>query len=278
MTEEKTAGRTRSYRWVQDIPVIQRTEVLVVGGGSSGIAAAVASARNGAQTLLIDRYGFLGGTSTAGLVGPFMTSYSADGKTQVVRGIFQEMVERMVALGGAIDPGQVPAKSPYCAFIELGHAHVTPFHAEALKMAALDLIEEAGVELLLHTSFLDTIMEGEVITGVVVANKGGLGIIEAERFIDTSADADVAARAGVPYQKGRPQDGLMQPATLFFRIGNVDDAAVQAWVEEHERIHPGERLFHCLVQEAREKGEFPVPRQHIGIYRELQPGVWRVNT
>jgi hypothetical protein len=70
----------------------------------------------------------------------------------------------------------------------------------------------------------------------------------------------------------------MQPATLFFTVCNVDDAAVQAWVAEHERIHPGERLFRCLVAEAQAKGEFPVARQHIGLYREPQPGIWRVNT
>src|SRR5687768_1595012 len=114
-----------------DIPEERPADVLVIGGGSSGIAAATSAARCGARMVLVERYGFVGGTSTAGLVGPFMTSYSADGKERVVAGVFQEVVDRMVALGGAIDPSQTQAGSAHAGFIHYGHTHVTPFHAEA---------------------------------------------------------------------------------------------------------------------------------------------------
>src|SRR4051812_9135423 len=105
-----------------DLPVLPEADVLVVGGGSSGIAAATAAARLAVRTVLVERYGFLGGTSTAGMVGPFMTAYSADGKEQIVAGIFQEMVDRMVAIGGAIDPRETRAGSAHSSFIEYGHA------------------------------------------------------------------------------------------------------------------------------------------------------------
>jgi hypothetical protein len=249
-----------------------------VGGGSSGIAAAVAAARTGAAVVLVDRYGFLGGTSTAGMVGPFMTSYSADGSQQLVAGIFQEMVDRMVALGGAVDPSQTEAGSKWASFIKLGHARVTPFQVEALKMAALELVCEAGVKVRFHTSFVDVVCEGERIDAVVIHDKAGLGLLRPRIVVDASADGDVAAKAGVPFEIGRPQDGKMMPVTLFLTIGNVDDARVEAWMREHEKLHPGERLFECIVQAAKTRGEWDLPREYLNLYREPTPGQWRVNT
>jgi flavin-dependent dehydrogenase len=94
-----------------NIPLRATIDVAVIGGGSAGIAAASAAARNGSSTVLVERYGFLGGTSTAGMVGPFMTSYTPDGKRQLVAGIFQEIIDRMVAMGGAIDPSKTEPSS-----------------------------------------------------------------------------------------------------------------------------------------------------------------------
>jgi hypothetical protein len=255
-----------------DVPVIADTDVLVVGGGSSGVAAATAAARNGAATILVERYGFLGGTSTAGMVGPFMTSYSADGRERIVGGLFQEVVDRMVALGGAVDPAGIPAGSPHAAFIDYGHAHVTPFHPEALKLAVLDMVAGAGARIMFHTAFVDVLAGG-----IVVLNKAGLGIVRARVLVDASADGDVAARAGAPFAVGRA-DGKMMPATMFFRIGGVDDAALSAWMAEHRRLHPGERLFECLVQEAKAEGRWHLPREYINLYREPAAGEYRVNT
>lgn len=274
-----TEGETRRLAW--DVPVHGACDVLVVGGGSAGIAAATASARNGARTTLVEKYGFLGGTSTAGLVGPFMTSYSADGRERVVAGIFQEVVDRMVALGGAIDPSQTEAGEKWASFITLGHAHVTPFQAEALKVAAMEMVLGAGVKVMLHTAFVDVVKaEGRPgrIAGVVVLTKAGLGVLPATVVVDCSADGDVAVRAGAAFTTGRASDGKMMPATMFFRIGGVDDERVEAFHREHEKIHPGERLFECLVRAARARGEFPVPREYMNLYREPEPGVWRVNT
>lgn len=264
-----------TIRYERQLPVVDGGDVLVVGGGPAGLAAAIASARNGARTTLIERYGYLGGNLTAGLVGPCMTSYSLDGQHQLIKGIFEEMVNRLEQVGGALHPSKISAGGAYCGFIVYGHDKVTPFDPEAVKMVALDMCREAGVSLRLHTVVADALVSGNRVDGVVAVSKSGLQAINATVTVDCSADGDVAANAGAAFEKGRDTDGLMQPMTLFFRVAKVDDATV----EEYVRAHPDDyRPFASLVAEAKERGEFPIPRKGIGIYRTLEPGVWRVNT
>lgn len=256
-------------------PVAAEADVLVIGGGPAGIGAAIGAARQGAKTILVERYGFLGGNATAGLVGPFMTSFSDDGETQLVRGVFDELVRRMEALDGAVHPERVRKQTAYAGYRRHGHDHVTPFDPEVMKWVTLEMMEEAGVRLLLHTFLVDVIMEGPRIAGVLVANKSGLQIIKADLVVDCSADGDVAFRAGVPMKTGRAADGLTQPMTMFFRMANIDDAEV----EEYRRRHPeeGERLFAGIIDEARERGEWTVSRDKVAMYKTPQDGVWRFN-
>ena len=134
---------------------------------------------------------------------------------------------------------------------------------------------EAGVQLRLHTFVADAIVEDQAVTGVIAASKNGLEALKARITVDCSADADVAARAGAAYEKGREEDGLMQPMTLFFRVKNVNNAAVEAYVAEHQDDF---RPFASLVAKAREAGEFPIPRKGVGMYRTGEDGVWRINT
>lgn len=270
----KTTGRIVHY--VTDIPCTEPYDIVVIGGGSAGISAAVAAGREGVRVLLVERYGTLGGTSTGALVGPFMTSYDSRGEKPVVGGIFAEVVERMAAIGGAISPDGIGFETKYASFIGLGHSHVTPFQPDTLRLVAAEMVLEAGVELLLHTDFIDVITEDDRVIKVLLRRKQGSVAVPAKYVIDCSADGDVAVAAGADFTLGRG-DGQMQPATMFFRIGNVDDAKVETWIKERRQVNKDERLFESIVAEAKKRGEFSIPRDYINIYKEPEAGVYRVN-
>ena len=204
-------------------------DVLVVGGGPAGVCAAIAAARHGARVVLAEQGGCLGGMATRGLVGPFMTCYDKRGETQIVRGLFEEIVQRLVAVGGAIHPSQVRAGTAFSAWHVAGHDHCTPFDPEALQFVLDDLCAEAGVRVLFHADFLEPVMDGPRIVGADFATKGGIVRIGARVAIDATGDGDVAFRAGAPCELGDPaRGGAMQPATTFFRIGGLPEAAVEA--------------------------------------------------
>jgi hypothetical protein len=264
-----------TYSYSKDIPNATHADVLVVGGGPAGIAAAVAAARGGARTVLIERFGYLGGNLTAGLVGPCMTSYSLDGKTQLIKGVFEEFVNRMVEVGGAIHPSETHAGDAYSGFIVYGHDKVTPFEPEAAKLIANRMCLEAGVELKFYTSVVDAIVEDGKVVGVVCADKEGLHVQTATVTVDCSADGDVAAYSGNPTEYGRQGDALVQPMTMFFRVSGVDDRMVEEYVTNHTDDY---RPFASIVDAAKAAGRFQIPRRGVGMYRTLQPGVWRINT
>jgi len=262
-----------SIPYTSVVPLVDETEVLVVGGGPAGIAAAVASARQGARTLLVEQYGFLGGMATAALVGPFMTSYDIEGQEPIIEGIYKELVDRMVDLGQAIDPAGVKGFTAYGGYHRHGHEHVTPFDPEALKFVAQEMALGAGVALRFHTAFLDSLIEEGEIEGIVCASKSGLEAFLAEIVIDATGDGDVAARAGAPYEKGRTADGRLQPVSLFFRVGNVDDAAVQAYID----AHPDDPGFVRLLGQAKEREGFTHTKGHLTLFRTPRPGEWWCN-
>lgn len=265
-----------TIEYSQQIPIIDEAQTLVFGGGPAGIGAAVGAARNGSDTLLVERFGFLGGNATASLVGPFMTSFSHDGKRQIIGGVFDELVRRMAKNDAAIHPSEVRAGSSYSGFRTFGHDHVTPFDPEIMKMESLSLVADAGARLRLHTSFVDVIPQDDGSWLAIVFGKGGMKAIRGQNLVDCTADADVAVSAGVDTEVGRSADGLTQPMTLFFRVANVDGEAVQRYLDDHPE--EGEKPFSTLIERARERGEFDIPRDKIGIYETPTPGVWRVNT
>lgn len=266
-----------SVHFQQELSIFRNVDVVVVGAGPAGLGAAIAAARSGAKTLVLDAAGCIGGMATSGGVGPFMTSFDSQGNNMVIRGIFRELVDRMEALGGAIQPGKTRNGDSYASYLRIGHNNVGPFKSDILKLVGTRMLQEAGAERMLHTQFVQVLMEGRRITGVVVANKDGLGVIQAKVVVDCSGDADVAARAGVDFVLGDRESGNIQPASLFFRIGNVDTARVTANMKEHwQEIRPFFGPFSWLLKEyAQDWDNFP--RGEIGVYEEVDPGVFRVN-
>ena len=139
-------------RYICEIQKITEADVLVIGGGPAGFGAAVAAARNGAKTVLIERNSVLGGMATAGLVGPFMTCYDDDCTEQIVKGIFDELCVRTEAKGGAIHPSKIRGMTSYSSYYLRSHEHVTPYQSEILAIVMDEMAKEAGVEVLFHTA------------------------------------------------------------------------------------------------------------------------------
>ncbi len=265
-----------SVTYCKELPVIRNVDVVVVGCGPAGFGAAVAAAKNGARTLVFDAHGCIGGMATAGMVGPFMTSYDSKAENMIIRGVFEELVDRMVAIGGAIHPGKVHNNDPYASYYHVGHNNVTPFTTDAFKLIGMRMLKETGAELLLHTQFVDVVKDGDQITGVIVANKDGLSVIEAKMVIDCSGDADVAARAGVPYVMGNEEDGNIQPASLFLRIGNVDMEQVGAEMAKHNgEIYSFHGPYRWLIEEHQD--DWNVPRAEICVFAGVEEGEYSIN-
>lgn len=192
-------------------------DVVVAGGGPAGINAAIAAGRGGARTLLIERYGFLGGMSTVALVYPWMTFHTETGR-QVIKGIAQEIVERLIAIDGS--PGHLRDTVGFTNT-------VTPYHPEKYKLLALEMLEEAGVEVLVH-SFADSVkVVGGTIKNIRLVTKSGPIRVKAKQFIDSTGDADIAFLSGAPCLKGRENDQKTQPLTMKFRMRGVDVSKVK---------------------------------------------------
>jgi glycine/D-amino acid oxidase-like deaminating enzyme len=242
------------------------TEVLVVGGGPAGLGAALGAAWAGAEVILVERYGFLGGNATVALVMPLMSFHTQKDTHKlttprnlmpsdhgpgdpVIAGALRVLLERLVAGGGAIPPSE-----------ETGF--VVPFDPEAFKLTALDLLDEAGVEMLFHSFASGVIGDGKV-EGVVFETKSGPLVIKAHTVVDCTGDGDVAARAGAPFGVGRVEDDLVQPMTLMFRMADFDSAAFQSYIASHPDQWRGVHGLWDLVRRATEAGELDLPREDI---------------
>ena len=240
-----------------------QTDVLVVGGGPAGIGAAVAAADAGADVVLAERYGFLGGNATAALVMPLMSFHTQAHTTEkkgattllptdhgpgepVIAGVLKRLLERLVSAGGAIAPS-------------LATGYVVPFDPEWFKLIALELLDEAGVNFLFH-AFASGVLPGN--EGVIFETKSGPLAIRAKVIIDCTGDGDVAVQAGAPYEIGRA-DGLAQPMTLMFRVTEFQRAAFEAYVRDNPKEWRGVHGLWALVRRATEEGNLDLPREDM---------------
>lgn len=255
-------------------------DVVVIGGGPAGTVAAIAAARQGVKTLLVEQNGYLGGMLTMAGVGPQMTYHA--GNTQVVRGIPQQIVEAMVAAGAS--PGHMEDFVGYASSI-------TPFDPEGMKYVLETMALEAGVELLYHTVYTGCEMDGDKITSVRLYSKNGFFDVEAKVFIDCSADADLATHAGVSSVYGRETDNLAQPMTMNVRVTGVDREAMMEFTRSHredmyegipfDRLHliprTGMLGAYRIIREAKAAGDFPVDRDIVLCFETGTPGEFILN-
>lgn len=248
-----------------------RTQVLVIGSGAAGQTAALAAGRNGADTLLVENAGFLGGISATL---PWLGFHDRDYRL-IVKGTPLEFCQRLQRMGAA----SAHEFDPKCA-------SAIGIDSHWWKILLMQLMREAGVRLLLHTQVVDTIREGDRIRGVIVENKSGRQRIEADITIDCSGDGDVAARGGVAWEKGRTADGLVQAPTLVFKLGGVSregfiagckDPAInyREWIAPYPEIRAKMmaridrmQMIICggyakLIEKARAAGDFEVPQSRV---------------
>ena len=228
------------------LPVVHTADVIVAGGGTAGIIAAIAAARNGAKTLLVERNGFLGGAITAAMMAQISSGVPG------VTGIGRELVNRLSGMGGVEGP------------------FLIPIEPEAFKLVSLEMLQEAGSRQLLYTSVVGVVLDGGRACGIVVENKSGRQAIMGQVVVDCTGDGDVCAWAGVPFQLGREKDRKMRPMSIMFKMADVDIDGMVRYAKEHPEdfspdpnyqiVEPEKGLvrmvgYFSLVEKAKAKGE-----------------------
>jgi len=257
-------------------------DVVVLGGGISGSMAAISAARTGVSVLLVEQYGFLGGTLTACGTGPMMTFHA--GKQLAVQGICNELIQRLQDKG--LSTGHIFDTTNYTY-------SVTPFDAEGMKRELETMCVEAGVTLLYHTTLTDVISAEGQICAVEIANKSGKHRVEGQFFVDATGDADITFLLGEPFSQGRPSDGKTQPLTMNLRLCNVDIPRVRAYIKRAPEQFPcvakdpatvdqAPRLstggYMQMIRNATAEGRISFQREDVLFFESNTPGEVIVNT
>lgn len=229
-----------------------RADVVVVGSGSAGATAAIAAARGGAETVLVERFGYLGGTSTQ-VLDTFYGFYTPGERARkVVGGIPDEVVGALKGAGAAFERPNT-----------FGAGTGVTYDPMRLRVVWEDLARSAGVRVLLHTFCTDVDMQGDSIAGVILDGKRGLCHLACHTVIDCTGDADVTHLAGAPYEHAGAVEAA-QTLTTTFRMVNVDVERAQAF---------GKKAMWSLMEEAMESGAYALPRREGSWHRTTQAGV-----
>lgn len=257
-------------------------DVIVSGGGISGVTAAIAAARNGAKVLIVEKNGYLGGALTACGVGPMMTFHA--GEKQIILGLGEEIVSRMKQKKYSL--GHIRDTTNYISYL-------TPFLSEGLKIVLDDMIQEDGCDVLYNSFVIGVEMTNKEIECIYICNKDGITEYKASVMIDATGDADIANYCNVPCTQGRAEDGAMQPMTMNMKLYNIDSDKLREYGKKHREKFPrlnknidlldtSERLsfigFDQEFKEARKNNELSIPREDILFFETPQSGEFIINT
>jgi hypothetical protein len=254
------------------ITVLPYFDLVVCGGGPSGCAAAMAAARAGLSVLLVESQSQPGGMATSGLV-----SHWLGGRTQfgdwVVGGLFRELSEEAAARGSAMLP-QMPVGCTYQPHGWLPwFIHGIPIDPFAMAMFLDQKLVGEKITLLFETHAIDTVVEGQKITHLVIQNKSGIQAVPVKMVIDATGDADVAAISGCDVITGREEDSLMTPASLTFHLYGVNHKRLAAEIE-----HTKSPKFREKIAELRRQGIWPFPYDIFISVKLVQDDVAMINT
>ncbi|QIK68815.1 FAD-dependent oxidoreductase [Erysipelothrix sp. HDW6C] len=260
---------------------MKKYDVIVVGGGSAGVVAALSSARSGAETLLIEELSIFGGTNTNSLVGP-LVPFLGEENRQIVDGIPQEIIDRLQEIGGS--KGHLPDP------IDFAYA-LTPVDFRALQTVQANLINaQENLDVIINTSVVKANVENRKVVSLETINRfGDHRIYSGDVIIDATGDADITTLAGADVIVGRESDGKGQPMTMCFNVGNVDLERVRDDVAANpenfavsEAIAKGQRMDYVAVsgyfEEVRGSEDFPINRDRLLFFEGVQEGEVGVNT
>lgn len=268
--------------------ISNRYPVTVVGGGPGGIMAALASARNGAKTLLVEQGAFLGGTATRSVIGPISPFHYGD--EQIIAGLAQEFIDRMVAHGGAT--GHLKCINPTGT-----GSYICLYDHEAYKYVAQEMLLEAGVDLLFHCRIGRVLKEGNRVSGLVLDSRLGTMAVASQIVIDATGDGDVAVLSGEAYTVGNAEK-KSQPSSMMFEMAGVDVERLYDYVlgNQEEFTRRSELLalkgennlrnppyfvaqgYLSLVRKAVEDGELVFGRDCVHTITGFNPGWMHFNT
>ena len=229
------------------IPQIGDVDVLVCGGGPAGIGAAIRAARLGASTMIIEALGCLGGIATSGM----MSHWGGRSSSKVMQEIWDLSYEKAKDIGWD--------ETSWCGKDAIYH--------DIQKIVLDEMFLKENIKVLYHTQVCKAVVENGAIIGVIVENKSGRGFIKAKRVVDSTGDGDVAASAGVPYFKGREEDGKMQPCTIMFNVGGVDCERAVFPPSFESKVETPKGELQALAKEL-----LPFPAGHVLLYRQPMPG------
>ncbi|MBP3334189.1 MAG: FAD-dependent oxidoreductase [Clostridia bacterium] len=236
---------------------MKKYDLIVIGGGLTGVAASVSAAREGLSVLLVEKSGCLGGAMSTNLVYPFMRYWT---RNEEIRGEENNVVRYLS--GGIFKEMRDREKKYTSKYSDMR------FRPEHFKFVLDDMVTDAGVEVLFHSSLYDVKTENDILKGVWITTVSGNIYFEANFFIDATGDGNLFALAGCDYQLGRESDGLCQPMTTCFRISGVD-------LEEFNKDRP---MLQEKYKELQNAGKIENPRENILTFLGIGEGILHLNT